>query len=126
MKTSNSVLFKVCILLGLSLLIQFSFATDPVPIPKDGNPPPQPLSPTMMLAASATISDTELAIFFDWSVGPATITVYDSSNNVVYREVVDTYTTMEVYIPVDTWDSGKYMLTVTYGKTTQRGYFKLK
>jgi len=126
MKTSKSVFTKVFILLGLLFLIQFSFATDPIPLPTDGRiPPPTPQRPTLMLPASASISDTELTIFFDWSVGNATITVYDSSNNVVYREVVDTYSTMEVYIPVDTWDSGKYTLTVVYGKTTQRGSFTL-
>ena len=125
MKTSKSVFTKVFVILGLLFLIQFSFATDPIPLPKDGNPPPGSLRPVLMLSASASISDTELAVFFDWSVGNATITVYDGSNNVVYREVVDTYSTMEVYIPVDTWSAGSYTLTVVYGKTTQRGSFTL-
>jgi Protein of unknown function (DUF3244). len=127
MKISKSILTRICILAGFILFTQLSFATDPVPIPPDGSPLPEPgrNGPTIMVSASAELSETDLAVYFEWSVGDATITVYDESNNVVDQQVVDTNTTTEVYIPVDNWQSGTYMLTVKYGTTTQRGYFQL-
>lgn len=113
---------------GFILCSQLSFATSPILLPPDGTPtePPThrgdvPVEPS----ASATISDTELAVYFNYSVGDATITVYDENNQVVYQETVDTGSTTGVYIPVDAWYSGTYMVTVTYGTTTQRGYFQL-
>jgi Protein of unknown function (DUF3244). len=113
---------------GFILISQLSFATDQVPIPPDGSttpPPGIPNGPTIMASATAELSATDLAVYFEWSVEDATITVYDESNNVVDQQVVDTNTTTEVYIPVDNWQSGTYMLTVKYGTTTQRGYFQL-
>jgi len=134
MKISKSFLGKICIAAGFILISQLGFATNPVPIPPDGSPndPPttgnkamQKVSAISAVSASAEISDSELAVYFDWMVGNATITVYDVSNQIVYRETVDTNLSTEVYIPVDDLDSGTYKLTVTYGKTTQRGYFQL-
>jgi hypothetical protein len=130
MKISKLKSFKIYLIAGLFLTLQLSFATDPVqvPIPPDNSPPPGPVKPLSLIefTASATISDTELAVYFEWSVGDATITVYDSDNNVVYQETVDTDTTSEVYIPVDIWLTGDYRITVTYNSFTQRGYFSLE
>ncbi|MFT3754270.1 MAG: DUF3244 domain-containing protein [Paludibacter sp.] len=128
MKISKSFLGKICIAAGFILISQFSFATNPVPIPIDDSPTPPPGLPNSMTiepSASATISDTELAVYFDYSVGDATITVYNGSNQVVCQETVDTNSTTEVDIPVVAWDSGTYMITVTYGTTTQRGSFQI-
>jgi hypothetical protein len=132
MKISKSLFFRICLIAGLIFSSQFSFAgTDPipVPIPPDGSPDPgkiQPASVSFMPSASATINDTDLTVYFDYSVGDATITVYDASNNVVYQETVDTDSISEVSIPVNSWSAGDYMITVTYGTTTQRGYFSLE
>lgn len=102
------MLLKICIMTGFILTTLFSFAGEPtqLPIPPDDLPEPPvvtPHGPSIEPSASATISDTELAVFFEWSVGNATITVVDESNNTVYMEVVDTNSTMAVYIPADTW-----------------------
>jgi hypothetical protein len=59
-------------------------------------------------------------------VGDAVITVYDANNNVVYQETVDTDSTTEVFIPVTNRTAGDYVITVTYGTTTQRGYFSIE
>lgn len=130
MKISKLISLKIYLIAGLFLISQLSFATDPVqvPIPPDNSPPPGTIKPLSLieLTASATISDTELTVYFDWSVGDAVITVYDSSNNVVCQETADTDITTEVDIPVDIWSSGNYMITVTYGSITQRGYFSLE
>jgi hypothetical protein len=132
MKISKSWILRICFIAGLILSAQFSFAVDPVPVlipPDDGapsTPPTHPSSFTMMPSASATISETELAIYFDYSVGDAIITVYDADNNVVYQETVDTDSTTEVSIPVSNWLAGDYMITVTYESTTQRGYFSIE
>jgi hypothetical protein len=129
MKISKSWILRICFIAGLILSAQFSFAVDPipVPIPPDGGTPPDPgrLNPVMICSASVTISDTELAVYFDYSVGDATITVYDASNSVVYQETVDTNSTSAVSIPVSNRGTGDYMITVTYESITQRGYFSI-
>ena len=125
------MILRICLIAGLMLSAQFSFAVDPipVPIPPDGSPPPPPGQPDRMTiepSASATISETELAVYFEYLVGDATITVYDAYNNVVYQETVDTDSTFATSIQVSSWIAGDYMVTVTYGTTTQRGYFSLE
>lgn len=128
MKISKSLILKICFIAGLFLSAQFSFASDPiqVPIPPDGGqktPPSVPDAMTMEPSASATISELDLMVYFDYSVGDATITVYDASNNVVVQETVDS--TSATSISVSNWATGFYMITVTYGSTTQRGFFSI-
>jgi hypothetical protein len=129
MKISKSMLSKALLVAGFIFCSQLSFAGDttPILIPPDDSPPHPglPNGPSILPSASATISDTDLAIYFEYSVGDATITVYDAYDEIVYQETVDTYSTPEVYIPVGTWDSGIYTVTVSYGTTTQRGSFAL-
>ncbi len=92
---------------------------DPIP------PQPNPRSLTLC-PASATISETDLAVYFDWSVGNATITVYDEANNMVDQIVVDTNSTAEVYIDNTTWNSGNYTIKISYGTTHLIGYFQIQ
>lgn len=131
MKISKTMFLRICLIAGLVLSAQFSFAiTDPipVPIPPDSSQPfpGHPNGLTIEPSATATINETELAVYFDYSVGDATITVNDADNNVVVQEAVDTDSTTEVSISVSNWPAGDYMITVTYGKTTQRGYFSIE
>lgn len=140
MKVSKSLIFRICMLAVFLVSVQLGFAgnSTTVPIPPDTSVPPPiggPSRPTLIdettplevdSAASATISDVELAVYFDHSVGDATITVYDSYDNVVYEEVVDTETVFDAYVPVDGWAADEYMITVTYGITTQRGHFLIE
>ena len=130
MKISKTLILRMCLIVGLILSARLGFAeNEPVLLPPDGGnktPPAQPNRVTVMPSASAILSDTELAVYFDYSVGDATITVYDTNNNVVVSEqTADTNSTSEVFIPVDTWPAGEYRITVTYGTTTQQGYFQL-
>lgn len=131
MKISKLTSLKIYLFAGLFFLTQLSYAADPILLPPDGTPKEPPTQTDRIItseeiSASATISDTELTVYFDWSVGDAVITVYDSNNNVVCQETADTDITTEVDIPVDIWSSGNYMITVTYGSITQRGYFSLE
>ena len=130
-KISKSWIFRICLIAGLVLSAQFSFAVDPtpVPIPPDGtpiDPPSTGFRMTQELSAWATIDATELDVYFNYGVGDASITVYDANNNVVYQEVVDTDSTSTVNIGLSGWSIGNYMITVTYGTTTQRGYFSIE
>jgi hypothetical protein len=106
------------------LIISGVKATD-VPVYRDPIPPgPVPLAMDY-LPVSVTIDESNLSLFFDSSVGDATITVYDSSNNVVYQEVVDTDSTAEVFIPVTSWSAGDYTVRISYGTTNLVGYFQI-
>lgn len=130
-KISGSWIFRICLIAVLFCSAQLSFAGDAVPIllPRDGGqktPPVQPQSLIPEASATGTISDTELAVYFGYSVGDATITVYDATNNVVYQATVDTDVSSAVSIAVSSWATGDYMITVTYGNTTQRGYFSIE
>jgi len=130
-KISKSGFLRICLVAGLVLSAQFSFAVDPipVPIPKDGTPkapPTQTNGLTQEPSASATIDAAELDVYFEYGVGDATITLYDAGNNVVYQEVVDTNSASAVSVGVSSWSGGDYMITVTYGTTTQRGYFSIE
>ena len=130
MKISKSFFLSTCLIAGFLLISQLSFATGTTPIllPPDQSPKTPPSQTDLFSqepSASATISDTELAVFFEYSVGDATVTVYDAYDEIVYQETVDTYTTSEVYIPIIYWESGDYTITVSYGTTTQRGSFAL-
>lgn len=130
MKISKSWIYRIFIITILIFATQLSFAGgDPILLPPDGgqkDPPTQPHGLTMEPSATATISDTQLAVYFEYSVGDATITVYDADNTIVYQETVDTSSSSELFIPVTYWETGDYMITVTYGTVTQRGYFSIE
>ncbi len=85
-------------------------------------PGPKPLSITY-LPVSATISETELSVYFDSVIGYATICVYDNNDNLVTVETVDTNSTSEVFISTDAWSSSSYKIKVSYGTTILTGIF---
>ena len=107
----------------------FALETTPVIIIKDDTTPPVPIRPnrvTLIDPVTATINDIELALYFETSIGVATITVTDDSNQSVYLGTVNTGSTSEFFIPVDLWTNGNYNLTITYTNTTLRGEFILE
>lgn len=120
---------KRSILFSFSLLVLTSniFAlTTEINLTKLPEPKvPRPLSLTY-LPISATISETELSVFFDSVVGLATIKVYDAYNNIISLEIVDSATTSEVFIAANTWASGNYTLEITYGTTILSGVFTVE
>lgn len=92
-------------------------------------PPPIPRIQSMMLMelpVSGTISETELAIYFESSVGDATITVYDANNSIVYQETVDTDSESSVVVSSSNWSAGSYSISISYGTTSLIGYFDME
>lgn len=87
-------------------------------------PGPKPLS-LIFLPVSASIDETQLSVYFELSVGDATITVYDESDQVIYQETVDTDSTPTVFISSSNWSAGNYSLTITYNTTRLRGDFQM-
>lgn len=108
----------------LFLICGWVSAAEEIVLVKNPPPDPPPSTLTFELPVSATISETQLAVYFDSSVGDATITVYDASNQVVYQETVDTNSTSEVYISSGTWASGNYTITISYDTTNLIGEFQ--
>lgn len=119
-RTIISLFMFLCISFATKTMASEITLTKAEPIP----PGPRPLS-LVSYPVSASIEETSLFLYFDWSVGFSTITVYDSSNTAVYQTVVDTSSTLEVTIPVDYWDTDTYKLTVSYGATNLYGYFQI-
>jgi hypothetical protein len=131
MKISKSMLSKICVTAGFLVLAQLSFATGTITIRKgDPIPPPDPMPARVTIdteiPVSATIDSTELAMYFEWSVGEATITVYDEYSNVVYQGVVDTDTDLSTSIPSGSWSAGSYTLTISYGTENLIGDFQME
>jgi len=105
-------------------------ATETTPIvitkePSTPGPGPAPLS-ISFIPVSGTISDIELALYFESSLGEASITLSDDSNRIVYLETVQTSLVDDFHLPVGGWKSGKYNLTITYSNTILRGIFLLE
>jgi len=125
MKISKSMFSNICVVAGFLMLAQLSFAGEIV-IRKDTDPDPTPGTRIPFYIPLAASIDTDgLALDFYTPVGDATITVYDESNNVVYQEVLDTFSTLSTLIPTDEWSGGSYILRIHYGITDLIGNFEL-
>jgi hypothetical protein len=87
-------------------------------------PSPYPRAPRL-IPVTADLSATDIYLNFTTTVGVATITITDSNGITVYQQLMDTDTTNELYIPVDTMDAGSYTITITYGSVTLAGVFMI-
>ncbi len=121
----HSKLFSILVVLFLNLPL-IAFASTDIDLTKIPPPPPTPNTPSTQLPVSATIDNIQLMVYFESTVGNATITVYDEFNNIVATETVDTYNLNTVSIPSDVWGAGNYSLTITYGTTGATGTFNLQ
>jgi len=130
MEKFKSLFFKISLVMLLFMSAQYCFATNTTPIiirkddPKD--PIPTQTNRIGTLPVSATINDIELAMYFESSVGEATINVTSDSTGIVYQEVVDTGSTAEIFIPAALWSSGSYRLTISYEDTNLIGEFLME
>ncbi|MEI8204916.1 MAG: DUF3244 domain-containing protein [Bacteroidota bacterium] len=129
MRISKSMLSKTCVIAGLLLVSQFSFATDIIIRKDDQSPPPQPMpnrtSVDSDIALTATVDNSNLAVYFNCAVGEATIIVYDENQNVVYQTVAETDSILNFFIPLDCWSTGDYTITISYGTINLIGDFQL-
>jgi Protein of unknown function (DUF3244). len=127
MKKINSSLCSIFMLLFCVFSVQTALAVD-VPLKKD-----DPTGGNMMMTrstittipVSVSLNDTELVVSFGKSVGVAQLSVVDATGAVVYQESVDTNSTPQTYIEVGGFDSGNYVLKITYGTTSLKGAFQL-
>jgi len=130
MEKFKSLFFKISLVFMLFMSVQYCFATDTTPliIRKDEPKDPTPVQTNRIgtLPVSATINDIELAMYFESSVGVATVTVTSDATGVVYQEVVDTGSTAELFIPSDLWSAGSYKLTISYGDIRLIGEFLME
>jgi len=110
----------------LIFLVSVTFAnTIQIELFQNPTPPgPKPLS-LNYYSLSATNDETGITVYFDWSVGNASITVYDEAYNIVHQEVVNTSSTTEVYIDNKAWYTGKYTLKISYSTINLIGYFNI-
>ena len=128
MRISKSMLSRICIVVGFILCTQFSFAATEIIIRKDDqSPPPQPMPNRIItetdIPVTATVDNSNLAVYFEWAVGEATITVYDENHSVVYQGVADTDSDLTIFIPSDYWSAGDYSIKISYGTTHLIGDF---
>ncbi|MEI8272176.1 MAG: DUF3244 domain-containing protein [Paludibacter sp.] len=130
MKISKSMFSRICIVAGFIVCSQFSFATDIIIRKDDQSPPPQPMPNGIItettIPLTATVDNNSLAVYFEWSVGDATITVYDEYLNVVCQTVTDTDSDLSMFIPSDSWNAGNYTITIKYGSTDLIGNFTIE
>jgi hypothetical protein len=125
-KLMKRLIFFVIFIVFLSKAFAGDNPIDLSKVPSPPPPPPIPTAPVFELPVSATISETQLSVYFEPTVGDATITVYDADNNVVYQETVDTDSTPNVFISSTNWSAGSYTITITYGTTSVIGYFEME
>ena len=117
---------RLCFLLFTLCCVVFVFANEtPIDLEPTPTPGPKPQS-IVNLPVSATINEVQLAIYFDLSVGNATITIYDSLNQIVEQGVLNTSSISEAYFPINLWESGDYTLNICYGNKTISGEFQKK
>ena len=132
MKKLNSRIVKLCLISVFCMTTLFCFAVDtaPIIIIKNDPAPPGPTQPNRIvspISVEATITNTEMIIYFDPSIGNVTTTtVTDDTNMVVYVKTLDTETSSEIHIPVVGWSSGNYNLTITNENTTLSGEFLIE
>ena len=83
------------------------------------------VSSRTFIPVNADIIGNDLIVDFSSSVGTVFVSIVDNTGNVVYQNVVDTYNTSELIIPIDNLSSGKYSLKFSYSATNLIGIFQL-
>ena len=125
----RSILFMVLVALFTTGKV---LATDTTPIIIVKEPIAPPSGPTPLahilnyIPVTATINDSDLAIYFETSFGVAIITITNDMNQSVYQETVDTESSTEIDIPVSLYPSGNYKLSIIYESTTLTGEFLIE
>lgn len=132
MKKFNSTICTLSLLLLCLFtpqLLMTSSAGQDVLLHKDNSTPPQPgrnYAPSAFeTTTGVTLDESGLTVNFGYPTGPVSVLVYDETNQIVFTETVDTFTTPSFSTPTDIWDGGSYTITVTCAETTLLGDFDL-
>ncbi len=101
------------------------YAVD-VPLDKS-NPIPTSTRPRapILIPVTVDLSNTDLYLNFTSEVGIVNIVITDGNGSMIYQQSVDTNSTNELYIPVDSWETGNYTLEIIYGSITLVGIFTI-
>jgi len=127
MKTLNSFLFSILLLLLCSLPFQTTLAGN-VPLKPDLDPNTTKGTYQMApihIALEVSQNETDVTLNFLYPVGAAQVTVENENGEVVCQEAVDTFTTLDAFIDTQNFDGGVYTLKISYGSTNLEGEFEL-
>lgn len=125
MKISN--FSKRSLFIAFSVLSVSNLFAGDITIRKDDDPkPPIGYRLTSEIPVTATEDNSMMAVYFEETVGEATITVYDASYQVVSQEVIDTDSQSVASIDISAWSCGDYTLTIQYGTTNLIGEFTIE
>jgi len=130
-KLNSTICYLSLLLFGLFTpqLLMTSSAAHAVLLHKGNYTPPQPgrnnAPSAFVTTTGVSIDDSGLTVNFGYPVGPVTVVVYDETNQIVFTETVDTFTTPSFSTPTDTWAEGNYTINVTCANITLYGDFDL-
>jgi len=65
------------------------------------------------ITAEVSITDSEITLNFDHSIGLSTLSLTDEYGTLVYQETVNVTSVLFFQIPIDLLENGNYLLTVT-------------
>jgi hypothetical protein len=127
MKTLNSFLISILLILLCSLPFQTTLAGD-VPLKPDLDPNTTKGTYQMApihIALDVAQNETDITLSFLYPVGIAQITIENENGDVVYQEGVNTFSTLDASIDTQNLDGGVYTLKISYGSTNLAGEFEL-
>jgi len=125
---SNIIIMKKLVSFIVLLFISAFTVTNALNIPIEKNTPSTGTTrqrAPMLIPVAVDLSSTDLYLNFTSCVGVATITVTDSNGIIVKQELFDTNTTNELYIPLDSCETGVYTVLISYSSITLRGVFTI-
>ena len=127
MKPIRQQVISITAFLFFSLLSMNCFASVDIPISKSDTPtqPGQSRVPFHVpLTASYTMDEVNLNFTSDVSV--VSISITDEYGAVFFQETTDTSVLPNLYIPIDMWESGDYLITIQYESITLNGQFTIE
>jgi len=100
-------------LLFLLLISSNVFSIDvPVVIPTPKPNIQNTIRPSMVTSLQVYVTDSEIVINFDSSLGISFLSLTDESGRLVYQETVNVTSGLIYYLPIDLPENGNYLLTI--------------
>ena len=102
------------ILLFFLLIFSKAFSNDlPILIPPTFPINQSKHETSKFITAEVSITDSEITLNFDHSIGLSTLSLTDEYGTLVYQETVNVTSVLFFQIPIDLLENGNYLLTVT-------------
>jgi len=127
MKPIRQQVISITAFLFFSFLSMNCFASVDIPISKSDTPtqPGQTRAPFLVPLTASYTSD-EVTLNFTSDVSVVSISITDEYGTVFYQGTTDTSVLPNLYIPIDMWGSGDYLITIQYGSITLNGQFTIE